>query len=198
MKSTFEFIIKQDNIFNDKFTTKNGVELFLDKRFSQEKLVNKEVEVIEIPLLLKTNIKVGDKVLIDPTIFHSMNNELSGDIENPNIVNAKEGYYKISAEMIVCYKDKSTNEWVGFQNNLIVEKIINSDKINDSGLILQENIQEFEKDRAIVKIINENLIDLGISEGYKIAIEHDYLVPFYIDGKEFFWCNNELILGYLN
>lgn len=198
MKSTFDFIVKQDNPFNDTITTKNGAKLYLDKRFSQEKLVNKEVDVVETPFLIKTSIKVGDKVLIDPTIFHNMHNELAGEIENPNIVDKKQGHYKISPEMIVCFKDKKTKQWQGFQNNIIVEKIVNEENQTQSGLILEQHFQKFKKDRAIINISNEKLELYGVSKGTEVAIEDDYLVPFYIDGKEYFWCNNEAILGYLN
>ncbi len=71
MKSIHDFIVKPiEGRYNN--TVKVGdTDLIVNTRIEEFKSVSKVAEVVALPLSIKTDIKVGDKVIVHHNVFRS-------------------------------------------------------------------------------------------------------------------------------
>lgn len=200
MQAIHDFIIEQKKAFNDTFKTESGLELYGDKRFLADKLSNRIATVIQIPLKSKSVIKAGYEVMIDPTIYYEQNYEKGGRVGNQFLQDREKGLYKISPEMIVMYRENPESEWKGFGPNLLVEfmKEQVGEKPKSSLVITELKPKEYIPGIAKVKYPNSEIIESGANAGDVISIREGFGVPFYIDGKEFFWIRNRDVYAVIN
>ena len=69
MKSLYQFIIKP---IGERYKNKiniDGCELIVNSTISSHKFVNREAEVVSVPLIYNTKIKKGDKVIVHHNLF---------------------------------------------------------------------------------------------------------------------------------
>lgn len=186
MKSLHDFIVYTDVVFNETFKTESGLELFGDNRFLQKRLAQREVEIKAMPLNYESENIVGYQAFIDPTIYFQnlydhgkgVNNEISGH----------KGFFKVQANMIIAIRKDSQSEWIGFGENLIVSKVMESGEEKKSGLIITEIAKPKEiKGVAVVQIPNADLLRDEVVKGDTIRYNDYYGVDVYIDGKEYTW-----------
>lgn len=197
MKSIHEYIIKNDTPFLDSFKTENGTKLQGDVRFLADRLANRIADVVELPLnLLHDEIKVGYQVMVDPSIYYKQQYVVGGQMETPHTIDSKEGLYKLSADMIVLYREDDKSEWKGFEENLMVEFAKKKDRTEKNGIILP-NEKAPEK---IAKVLYSNnfLAENDIKIGDTIIVNRDCAIPFWIDGKEMHWLRNQFLYAKLN
>ena len=69
MNSLYDFIVKPYGGRYDNSIKVDGKELVLNTRIEAFKAVNNIAEVVAVPLAYKTDIKVGDKIIIHHNVF---------------------------------------------------------------------------------------------------------------------------------
>ena len=69
MNSVYEFIIKPvGNRYSNELTI-GDKKLIVNSSISNHKFVNREAEIVALPLAFKTKLKVGDKVIVHHNLF---------------------------------------------------------------------------------------------------------------------------------
>lgn len=197
LRGYHDFIIKSDFEYADTFKTESGLELHLDARFSADKLANRVVTVLQVPVKLPDcEIRPGYQVMIDPSIYYRQNYDGFGDVENNFMLDRQKGIFKISPAMIVLYRETPESEWKGFNDSLMVayDKVVVPEK--KLGELIIEKAKE-QKSDSVAQVIYANTSE-DITAGDKIYTQGGIAVPFWIDGKEYHWINNYHVLAKLN
>ena len=74
MKSLYGFLIKPIGQRYNNIKKVGDKELILNTEIFNHQYINREAEVLSIPKVLKTNIKVGDTVIVHHNIFRRWHN----------------------------------------------------------------------------------------------------------------------------
>jgi len=194
MKGLHDYIIEIKEPFKESFKTESGLELYANKRFSADRLSNRIGKVIATPLFFEGVIEEGYEVLIDATILYEQifNKKVQ---ESIHLLDKDKMLYKIDPNLIVLYRENKDAEWKGFLRSLLVEPIKKEkEKLTSSLIILPDETDEFDKNKAKVTVCNDEILEMGVLKGDTIAIE-DLGIPFWLDGKEYWWIKTEDILG---
>jgi len=69
MKSVYDFIVKPINGRYNNVKKVGDVDLIVNTRIEEYKSISKVAEVVALPMSIKTDIKVGDIVVIHHNIF---------------------------------------------------------------------------------------------------------------------------------
>jgi len=199
MRGYNDFIIKVSHVFNQTFKTESGIELHADSRFSQDRLSNRIAVVEEVPLLVKTPIKKGFQVMIDPTIFYEAEFLVTGVQMTPFTIDKNKGLYKITNEMIVLYRENESEQWKANAENLLVrfaKEEVAENKIGS--IIIEPTKQNVSKTQATILHANELMKEEGVQDNNLVFVEEGFGVPFWIDGIEYNWINNRHVLAVIN
>ena len=184
MKGLNHFIIELKIDFKDTFTTEGGLELYMNKSISQDKLSNRIAKVISTPCFHETVIKEGYQVMIDPTILY---NQIYQGIKQDsiNIVDKKKGWYMLEPKEVILYREDSESEWIGYLENSLVEPVIETigeQKVGE--IIISTGSKQLIEGRATAKYMSK---DIEAKNGDNLVINKNGGIPFWIDGKEFHW-----------
>jgi len=195
-RGIYDFIVKQPKAFNDTFKTKNGVELYLNVKFSGKQLANNICEVAATPLSIETEIKEGYQIFVDSDIFFTVDTELGGERPNPNLIDRENGLYKVSPDTIIMYRETPESEWISYKENLIVEFVKNEAPKEQEGLIITElpGTNTTSTTNAKIVYINKELQEEeGLEIGDEVVLLHNYAVPVNINDEAFHWIRNNEI-----
>ena len=167
MRSVFEFIVKPlGDRYNNKIKV-DGKELILNTKIESFKSVNNTAEVVAIPLAFKTDIKVGDKVIIHHNVFRRFYN-IKGVQKNSRSY-YEEDLYFVEQDQIYLYGDYGN--WKTYEDRCFVKPIKNID---------QFKIQKEQKHIGILKYGNSSLEALKITPGDLIGFkpygEYDFII----------------------
>ena len=173
MQSLFNFIVQPKNKRYENEVDINGKKLIINTTMDDHKYVSRIGVVESIPKVGKTNIKVGDEVIVHHNVFRRFYN-VRGEEKNSS------SYFK--EDLYFCYHDqiflyKQNNEWKAPFEFCFVKPI--------------ENKKQFvtvEKERprvGILKYGNSSLDAFKVNEGslvgfspsseYEFIIENDRL-----------------------
>ena len=93
--------------------------------------------------------------------------------------------------MIVLYRKDKDDAWKGYLKNILVEPIEEQEeKITSTFIIIPEAKTKYKKDRVRLLYNNTELEGYGANQGDELVINPIGGVPFWIDGKEFWWIRN--------
>lgn len=165
-----DFTIEIENVNKDFFTTENGLKLFLDKRFSHDKCYHNICKIIGVPINNDTDLKVGDKVLIETTLF--MDNEYEKQGKQFNRFFIDKNIYKCAKDLILLVEHN--NEWICFDDNVVLEEIVI--KKESTGLIQHSTAETKYK-----VVYNSELI---AKETY-VLCNANYTMDIYINDKKY-------------
>ncbi len=126
MQGLYNFIVKpKGNIYNN--TKKiNGVDLILNNNLSEFKYINRNAIVVATPKMIKTDIKVGDEIIIHHNVFRIWYNQQGKQKTSFSYIN--ENLYHITEDQIYLHKEK--NNWQAYKGYTFVKPIKNKDKFN--------------------------------------------------------------------
>jgi len=184
MKSIYQFIIKPlGKRYNNKKKIGNK-ELIINSNISNHKFINREAEVVAIPLGLKTNIKVGDKVIVHHNLFRRYYNLKGKSVNGSKYF--KENLYFASIDQVYLYSRNA--KWYTTLNYCFVKPIIENNPYKTSKL--QKNI-------GILKYGNSSLEALEIYPNDLIGFKPNREFEFIIDG-EVLYCmeSNDIVIKY--
>ena len=175
MQSLYNFIIEPENSRYNNEVDINGKKLIVNTTMDDYKFVNRVGIVKSIPLVGKTNIKVGDKVIVHHNVFRRFY-DIKGREKNSS------SYFK--EDMYFCYFDQiflymQNNEWKAPKNYCFVKPIVN----NKKDII---TAQKERKHIGVLKYGNKSLEALGINEGDLIGFNLNSEYEFVIDNNRLY------------
>jgi co-chaperonin GroES (HSP10) len=184
MKSIFSFIVKPVGERYENTKKVGDKELILNTKIESFKSVNNVAEVVEIPVAFKTDIKIGDKVIIHHNVFRRFY-DMKGKQKNSRSY-YKEDLYFVEEDQIYLYGDYGN--WKTYGERCFVKPIKNID---------QFKIQKEQKHIGILKYGNSSLEALKITPGdlvgFKPYGEYDFIVD---DERLYCMKSNDIVIKY--
>ena len=163
MKSIFNFIIKPKKGKRYNNTKKIGdVDLILNSDNYQHKFVNREAEVIDTPVIEKTEIKKGDTVLVHHNVFRRWK-DMKG-VEKNSKAYYKDDMYFVFPDQIFAYKRK--DKWTSLDGYCFVKPIKPYSK---------HSVDNEEPLMGIVKY-TDGTIDENSLIGFKPSSEYEFIL----------------------
>ena len=184
MKSLGQFVIKPyANRYNNEVKV-GDKSLITNTRIEDWKSVSKEAIVLAVPLAVKTDIKVGDKVIVHHNIFRRWY-DVRG-VEKNSSTFFKENIYFASSDQIYMYQ--RNNVWCSNLEYCLVAPIKETDllKVNKEKELV-----------GILKYGNKSLEALKITPGDLIGFTPNSEFEFVFDDKRLYCMkSNDIVIKY--
>ena len=171
MQSIFDFIIKPKNKRYSNTKQIDGSELLLNSEISNHQYVSRNGIVLGLPKAEKTNIKIGDEVIVHHNIFRRWY-DVRG-VEKNGRAYYKENKYFVRPDQIFLYKQN--NKWIAPDGYCFVKPIVsNNVLLNEKEIPL----------RGIIKHVDKNLKDIHKEDlvGFTPSSEYEFI----IDGERLY------------
>ena len=182
MNSVYEFIIKPvGNRYSNELTI-GDKKLIVNSSISNHKFVNREAEIVALPLAFKTKLKVGDKVIVHHNLFRRYYNMKGKSVNSTKYF--KDDLYFASPDQI--YMKRTKDSWETLNEYCFIKPVV--DKSSSSLKKLKECI-------GIVKYSNSTLEALKIHKEDLVVFKKNREFEFLID-NEVFYCmkSNDILL----
>ena len=186
MKSIQQFIIKPiGQRYNNELTIGNK-KLIVNSSISNHKFVNREAVVVSVPLALRTNIKVGDTVLVHHNLFRRYYNLKGKSVNSSKYF--KDDMYFASVDQI--YMFKRNDKWNTVLDYCFIKPVINKD---------ESKLSKLKNNIGIIKYDNSSLNALKISTGDTVVFKSNREFEFVVD-NELLYCmqSNDILIKYEN
>ena len=184
MKSIFSFIVKPVGERYENSKNIDGKELILNTKIESFKSVNNIAEVVTVPLAFKTDIKVGDKIVIHHNVFRRFYN-IRGKQKNSRSY-YKEDLYFVEQDQIYLYGDYGN--WKTYGDRCFVKPIKNTD---------QFKTEKEQKHIGILKYGNSSLEALKIRPGDLVGFKPYGEFEFIIDDDRLYCMkSNDIVIKY--
>ena len=167
MRSIFSFIVKPvGERYNNKVKVADK-ELIVNTKIESFKSVNNFAEVVAIPLAYKTDIQVGDIILIHHNVFRVFY-DIRGNKKNSRSY-FKDDLYFCGLDQIYLYKTEGN--WKTFGDRCFIKPLKNIDHLK---------LDKEQKLIGILKYSNDSLNKLKIYPGDLVGYtpygEYDFLI----------------------
>ena len=126
MKSIYGFLKKPIGERYNKVKKIGDKELILNTEIYNHQYINREAEILSVPKIGETDIKVGDKVIVHHNIFRRWHN-VKG-IEKNSKSYIKEDLYIAHPDQIYLYKRK--DNWVAPKGYCFIQPIKETNEFN--------------------------------------------------------------------
>jgi len=179
MNSLYQFIIKPIGERYKNTINIENKELIINSNISNHKFINREAEVISVPINYNTLIKKGDKIIVHHNIFRRYYN-MAGKSVNSSKYFKDDLYFAVPSQIYLYYKN---NKWNTNENYCFIKPILEDKKIL--------------KNTGILKYGNSSLevlkINPGDTVGFKPLREFEFLV-----NSELLYCmeSNDIVIKY--
>ena len=184
MTSVFDFIVKPVGGRYENSIEVEGKELILNTKVETFKSVNNTAVVVAIPLAYKTDIKVGDTVIIHHNVFRRFY-DMKGKQKNSRAY-FKEDLYFCSLDQIYLYKTDA--KWKSFGDRCFVKPLKNIDHL------------KLDKERKLIGILkygNDSLKELEINPGDLVGYTPFGEYEFIIDNQRLYCMkSNDIVIKY--
>ena len=170
MQGLYSFVVEPKNGRYANEIEVGDKKLIVNTTMDDHKFVNRIGIVKSIPKIGKTNIKVGDEVIVHHNVFRRFY-DMRGEEKNSG------AYFK--EDLYFCYDDqiflyKRNNEWQSPMNYCFVKPIIEKKRS-----VLRE--EKEQNHIGILKYDNSSLNDLGIYKGNLVGFSPSSEYEFIID-----------------
>ena len=179
MNSLYQFIITPIGERYKNTINIENKELIINSSISNHKFINREAEVVSIPLNYKTNIIKGDKIIVHHNLFRRYYN-MQGKSVNSSKYFKDDLYFAFPSQIYMYYKN---NKWNTHENYCFVKPALEDKKIL--------------KNTGILKYGNSSLEVLNINPGDIIGFKPLREFEFIID-NELLYCmeSNDIVIKY--
>tara|TARA_Y100000004_G_scaffold142682_1_gene162294 strand:+ start:455 stop:1039 length:585 start_codon:yes stop_codon:yes gene_type:complete len=169
MQSLFSFIVKPKKERYDNKKYIDGQELLLNTEISDHRYVSRIGIVTSLPKSEKTEIKIGDEVIVHHNVFRRFHD--AKGIEKNSRSYYKEDKYFVMPDQIFLYK--RNNEWHTPKDYCFIKPI----KSND---IIEKEVPL----RGIVKYLDKNFNKIKVNDlvGFMPSGEYEFI----IDGERLY------------
>lgn len=198
MRGIRDYIAHIPNRYLEKFKTEGGLELYGDHRWSAKEMANTVVDVIEVPFFGDTPIQKGYQLFVDPTVIFNQVYQKTGAADSPFLVDKSKGYYKISKDLIIAYRENENSHWKAFGDNNLLTRIKNEVKEQPtvSGLILPATAQpKYKKGIGEVVYASTGLKEMGAKENDHVFFSELTAIDVFLNGKTYVWSKDRHIIG---
>ncbi len=163
MQSLFNFIVKPKNERYDNKKYIDGQELLLNTEISSHQYVSRNAIVVATPKLQKTEMQVGDEVIVHHNVFRRWY-DVRG-IEKNSRSYYKEDKYFVTLDQIFLYK--RNHKWQAPKDFCFVKPIESND-------VIEKEIPL----RGIIKYIDKKLKDIQKEDlvGFTPSSEYEFIV----------------------
>jgi co-chaperonin GroES (HSP10) len=180
----FDFIVKPVGSRYENSIDIDGKELIVNTKIESFKSVSNMAEVVSVPLAYKTDIKVGDTVIIHHNVFRRFY-DIKGKQKNSRSY-FKEDLYFCSSDQIYLYKTDA--EWKSFGDRCFIKPLKNIDHL------------KLDKERKLIGILkygNDSLKELKINPGDLVGYTPFGEFEFIIDGQRLYCMkSNDIVIKY--
>tara|TARA_R110000803_G_scaffold82226_3_gene148339 strand:+ start:381 stop:986 length:606 start_codon:yes stop_codon:yes gene_type:complete len=184
MNSLYDFIVKPHGGRYDNSIKVGDKELVLNTKIETFKAVNNIAEVLAVPLAVKTNVKVGDKIIVHHNVFRVFY-DMKGRKKNSRSL-FKDNTFFVALDQVYMYGD--LGNWKAFGDRCFVMPL----KSNDSLTLDKE-----QKLIGILKYGNSSLEALKISPGDLVGYtpfgEFDFIID---DQRLYCMKSNDIVIKY--
>ena len=184
MNSLYDFIVKPYGGRYDNSIKVGDKELVLNTKIETFKAVNNIAEVVAVPLAVRTNIKVGDKVIIHHNVFRVFY-DIRGAKKNSRSL-FKDNTFFASLDQIYMYGD--LGNWKAFGDRCFVMPLKSKDSLT---------LDKEQKLIGILKYGNSSLEALKISPGDLVGYtpfgEFDFIID---DQRLYCMKSNDIVIKY--
>ena len=184
MRSVFDFIVKPVGSRYDNSIKVDDKELILNTKIESFKSVNNIAEVVAMPLAYKTDIKVGDTVVIHHNVFRRFY-DMKGKQKNSRSY-FREDLYFVDPDQIYLYK--TDTEWKSFGDRCFVKPLKNIDYL------------KLDKEQRLIGILkygNDSLKALEINPGDLVGYTPFGEYEFIIDNQRLYCMkSNDIVIKY--
>ena len=175
MQSLFSFIVEPKNGRYDNEVDIDGKKLIINTTMDDHKYVNRVGVVKSIPKIGKTNIKIGDEVIVHHNVFRRFY-DVRG-VEKNSSSYFKEDLYFCFYDQIFLYKQD--NEWKAPFDFCFVKPIVE----NKKQLI---TVQKERSRVGILKYGNSSLNAFKVNEGSLVGFSPSSEYEFVIDNNRLY------------
>jgi hypothetical protein len=180
----FDFIVKPVGSRYENSIDIDGKELIVNTKIESFKSVNNMAEVVSVPLAYKTDIKVGDTVVIHHNVFRRFY-DIKGKQKNSRSY-FKEDLYFCSSDQIYLYK--TNTEWKSFGDRCFIKPLKNIDHLK---------LDKERKLTGILKYGNDSLKELEINPGDLVGYTPFGEFEFIIEGQRLYCMkSNDIVIKY--
>jgi len=184
MKSLFDFIVEPYGQRYNNEVKVGDKSLIINTKIETFKSVNNIAKVIQVPIVYKTSIKVGDLIMIHHNVFRRWYN-VRGEEKNSKAY-FKDNLYFVQPDQVYLYKQK--DKWKAFGNRCFIAPI--KDQVD-----IHNNLEQFLI--GILKYGNSSLEALEISEGDLVGYTPGGEYDFIVDGKRLYCMkSNDIVIKY--
>ena len=184
MTGVFDFIVKPVGSRYENSIDIDGKELIVNTKIESFKSVNNIAEVVSVPIAYKTDIKVGDTVIIHHNVFRRFY-DMKGKQKNSRSY-FKEDLYFCSSDQIYLYK--TDTEWKSFGDRCFIKPLKNIDHLK---------LDKEQKLIGILKYGNDSLKELKINPGDLVGYTPFGEFEFIIEGQRLYCMkSNDIVIKY--
>ena len=162
MKSIYGFLVKPVGERYNNIKKIGDKELILNTEMFNHQYINREAEVLSVPKIGETDIKIGDKVIVHHNIFRRWEN-VKG-IEKNSRSYVKEDLYIAHPDQIYLYKRK--NKWISPKGYCFIQPIKETNEFNI----------EIEKRCIGVVLYSDGSINVGDLVGFTPFSTFEFVV----------------------
>ena len=184
MTSIFDFIVRPVGDRYENSIKVDNKELILNTKIESFKSVSNVAIVVAIPLACKTDIQVGDTVIIHHNVFRRFY-DIKGKQKNSRAYFTEDLYF-CSLDQIYLYK--TDTKWKSFGDRCFIKPLKNIDHL------------KLDKERKLIGILkygNDSLKELEINPGDLVGYTPFGEYEFTIDGQRLYCMkSNDIVIKY--
>ena len=163
MKSVYNFIIKPTKSRYNNTKKIGDKEIIINTDIFQHQFVSREAQVVSVPTLFKTDINVGDTIIVHHNVFRRYT-DIKG-IERDSKAYYKDDLYFVFIDQVFAYK--KDDKWIPLDDYCFVKPI------------KPYNMFDTNKEQAlmgVIKYTNKNLPEVGSLVGFTPNSEYEFII----------------------
>ena len=169
MQALFDYIIKPVGGRYNNSVDVDGKELLVNTEIFNHQYVNREAEIIAVPKGIKSQLQVGDIVIVHHNVFRRWHN-IRGEEKNSRSYFQEDKYF-VREDQIFAYK-RSDTKWKGLKGYCFVKPLKSTGMFDES------------KERSLIGIVKhtDGSVDVGDLVGFTPWSEYEFV----IDGQRLY------------
>jgi len=169
MQALFDYIIKPVGGRYNNSVDVDGKELLVNTEIFNHQYVNREAEIIAVPKGIKSQLQVGDIVIVHHNVFRRWHN-IRGEEKNSRSYFEEDKYF-VKEDQIFAYKRFDT-KWKGLKGYCFVKPLKSTEMFDES------------KERSLIGVVKhtDGSVDVGDLVGFTPWSEYEFV----IDGQRLY------------
>jgi len=169
MQALFDYIIKPVGGRYNNSVDVDGKELLVNTEIFNHQYVNREAEIMAVPKGVKSQLQVGDIVIVHHNVFRRWHN-IRGEEKNSRSYFEEDKYF-VADDQIFAYK-RSNAKWKGLKGYCFIKPLKSTGMFDES------------KERSLIGVVKhtDGSVDVGDLVGFTPNSEYEFV----IDGQRLY------------